>query len=236
MSSKPDDRLLTPREIAVYLQMNERTVLRLSADGALPGAQIAGQWRFKREVIDAWLIERMGVSSDDSVELDPAAIPDGARVPLSDLLDVESVIADLSARDRAQTIEALVQRAFERGYVSDKPWFIGAIVERESLAPTAMEGGVAFLHTRQRGAAKVTRPFIVVGRSWQGIDFGAADGKATFLFFLLGLKYDRLHLPILGRCARLMKNGGVVTKLRAAPTPQRIRDLLLQEDSHLMKR
>src|SRR5262249_597096 len=114
------------------------------------------------------------------------------------------------------------------------PWFIGAIVERESLASTAMEGGVAFLHTRQRGAAKVTRPFIVVGRSWQGIDFGAADGKPTFLFFLLGLKYDRFHLPILGRLVRLLKGSGVLTKLRAAPAAQRIRGLLLQEDARLV--
>jgi len=29
MSSKPDDRLLTAREIAAYMQMGERTVLKL---------------------------------------------------------------------------------------------------------------------------------------------------------------------------------------------------------------
>ncbi|HJZ85681.1 MAG TPA: PTS sugar transporter subunit IIA [Polyangia bacterium] len=235
MSSKPDDRLLTAREIAAYMQMGERTVLKLAEGGGLPGLRIAGQWRFKREVIDAWLVERMGVSSDDEAELDPAKIPDGTRLPLGELLDVESVLPDLSAKDRAQAIEALVQRAFERGFISDKPWFIGAIVERESLAPTAMEGGVAFLHTRQRGAAKVVRPFIVVGRSWQGVDFGALDARPTHLFFLLGLKYDRLHLPILGRLARLAKGGGLVNKLRAAPTAQRIRELLLQEDLRLAR-
>jgi excisionase family DNA binding protein len=235
MTAKQEDRLLTAREIASYLQMQERTVLQLVADGVLPGAQLGGQWRFKREVVDAWLIERMGFSSDDEIDLDPAAIPDGARVPLGDLMDVESVVADLGAKDRAQAIESLVQRAFERGFVNDKPWFIGAIVERENLASTAMEGGVALLHTRQRGAAKVARPFIVAGRSWQGVDFGAADGKPTFLFFLLGLKSDRLHLPILGRLARLLQNAAMVTRLRAAPTPQRIRDLLLQEDARALK-
>src|SRR5215813_10025107 len=104
MSSKPDDRLMTAREIADYMQMNERTVLKLANEGALPGVSIAGQWRFKRDVIDAWLLERMAVSSDDAVALDPAAIPSGTDVPLVDLLDVESVVADLGARDRAQAI------------------------------------------------------------------------------------------------------------------------------------
>ncbi len=234
--TKTEDRLLTAREIATYLQMNERTVLKLVSDGELPGAQIGGQWRFKRDVIDAWLVERMGVSSDDVADLDFAQIPDGTRLPLADLMDVESVVADIGAKDRAQAIEAMVQRAFERGFVTDKPWFIGAIVERESLASTAMEGGVAFLHTRQRGAAKVARPFIVAGRSYTGVDFGAPDGKPTFLFFLLGLKHDRLHLPILGRLARIMKNSALLNKLRAAPTPQRIRDYLLQEDAQLLRK
>jgi excisionase family DNA binding protein len=230
------DKLLTAREIGAYMQMNERTVLKLAQAGELPGAQVGGQWRFRRDVIDNWLAFRMGVSSDDAGELEADKIPDGARVPLPDLLDVESVVADLQAKDRAQAIEAMVQRALERGCIADKAWFIGAIVERESLASTAMEGGCAFLHTRQRGAPKVTRPFIVVGRSWQGVDFGAPDGKPTFLFFLLGLKYDRLHLPVLGRLARLMKNGALVSKLRAAPSPQRIREVLVQEDAALLKK
>jgi PTS system nitrogen regulatory IIA component len=235
MSSKTEDRLLTARELATYMQMSERTVLKLAGDGELPGVKIAGQWRFKREVVDEWLLERMGgVSSDDHAAIDPSAIPDGTRVPLSDLLDVESVVADIGKADRAQAIEVLVQRAFERAFITDKPWFIGAIVERESLASTAMDGGVAFLHTRQQSASKIARPFIIAGRSWQGVDFGALDGKPTFLFFLLGLKYDRLHLPVLGRLARLIKTTPILTKLRAAPTPQRIRDLLLQEDNRLL--
>src|SRR5262249_2728718 len=127
MTAKAEDRLMTARELATYMHLNERTVLRLAAEGGLPGVKIAGQWRFKREVIDAWLVARMSASSDEAGPLDPATIPDGTRVPLADLLDAEAVIADLQARDRAQTIESLVQKAFERGFVTDKPWLIGAL-------------------------------------------------------------------------------------------------------------
>jgi mannitol/fructose-specific phosphotransferase system IIA component (Ntr-type) len=97
-----------------------------------------------------------------------------------------------------------------------------------------MEGGVAFLHTRERNSAKITRPFIVFGRSHAGLDFGAPDGKPTHLFFLLGLKYDKLHLPILGRLARILRRAEVVRTLRAAPSVARIRDTLLQEDARLI--
>jgi excisionase family DNA binding protein len=228
-----EERLLTVREVAEYMQMNERTILKLVNSGNLPGAKIASQWRFKRSVIDTWLEEQMGASNAEE-EVDLAKIPDGMVMPLVDILDESGVIADMKAGDRATAIEELVACAFHNGWVTDKPWFIGAIVERESLAPTAVEGGVAFLHTRARNARKIARPFIVVGRSYKGVDFGAEDSKPTYLYFLLGLKWDRLHLPILGRLARILRDPGVVSKLRAAPTNGRMHDLLMQEDHRVL--
>ena len=94
-----------------------------------------------------------------------------------------------------------------------------------------MEGGVAFLHTRAKDKGKIGRPFIVVGRSWEGIAFGASDGAPTYLFFLLGLKYDRLHLPILGRLARALRNSATIAKLRSLQSPDQMRALLLKEDA-----
>jgi excisionase family DNA binding protein len=229
-----EERLLTVREIAEYMQMNERTILKLVNAGSLPGAKIASQWRFKRSVIDAWLADQMG-ASDREEEVDLAKVPDGFAMALSDILEENGIIADMHAKDRAVAIEELVASAFHNGWVTDKPWFIGAIVERESLAPTAIEGGVAFLHTRARNARKISRPFIVCGRSYHGVDFGAEDGKPTYLFFLLGLKYDKLHLPILGRLARVLRDPAIVTRLRAAPTAGRIHDLLMQEDHKFMQ-
>lgn len=229
-----EERLLTVREVAEYMQMNERTILKLVNAGNLPGAKIASQWRFKRSVIDAWLEDQMGTSNADE-EVDVSKIPDGITMPLSDLLQGDGILADMKARDRATAIEELVACACHNGWVNDKPWFIGAILERESLAPTAIDGGVAFLHTRARNARRISRPFVVVGRSYQGIDFGAEDGKPTYLFFLLGLKHDKLHLPILGRLARILRDASVVTKLRATPTPNRMHDLLMQEDNRALQ-
>jgi mannitol/fructose-specific phosphotransferase system IIA component (Ntr-type) len=145
-----------------------------------------------------------------------------------------SVIADLRAKDALGVIEELAARAYSNGWLADKPWFIGAVVEREALASTAMEGGVAFLHTRARDTGKISRPFIIVGRSYPGIDFAAPDGQLTYLFFLLGLKYDKLHLPILGRLARSLRNPATVSKLRATSSPEVMRDVLLREDALLL--
>jgi mannitol/fructose-specific phosphotransferase system IIA component (Ntr-type) len=155
------------------------------------------------------------------------------KLPLEDLLPDQAIIPTLRARTPVGVIEELAARAYTNGWLLDKPWFVGAVVERESLASTAMEGGVAFLHTRAKDKGKIGRPFVVVGRSWEGIMFGAPDSGPTYLFFLLGLKYDRLHLPILGRLARALRNPATIAKLRALSSPDQVRALLLKEDAEV---
>lgn len=224
--SGTDAQLLTMHELAAYLHLDEATVGRLVTAGKIPSLQVDRQWRFKRPAIDAWIEEQL-VGEDENF----ADIPDGMKLPLEDLLPDQAIITNLRSRAPVGVIEELAARAYTNGWLVDKPWFVGAVVERESLASTAMEGGVAFLHTRAKDKGKIGRPFIIVGRSWEGISFGAPDSLPTYLFFLLGLKYDRLHLPILGRLARALRNPATIAKLRALSSPDQVRALLLKEDA-----
>jgi len=43
------------REVAEYLNVNEKTVYRLAQRKELPGFKVAGAWRFQRQDIDAWI-------------------------------------------------------------------------------------------------------------------------------------------------------------------------------------
>jgi len=231
MAGADEERLLTLAELANYLHMGQKTVLRLAEAKKIPGRLIDREWRFRRAAIDSWL----ALQSEDQPQRFED-VPDGMLLPLGDLLPESAIIHDMRARDPLAAIEELAARAYAAKWLTDKPWFVGAVVEREVLASTAMEGGVAFLHTRAREAERISRPFIIAGRSYDGIDFGAPDGKPTYLFFLLGLKYDRLHLPLLGRLARIVaRNQHVVTRLRAATSPTKIRSTLLQLDAEEME-
>jgi excisionase family DNA binding protein len=51
--------VMTVKEVAAYLQIDQSTVTRLAKRGELPGKKVGYLWRFNRAVIDAWL----GVSS-----------------------------------------------------------------------------------------------------------------------------------------------------------------------------
>jgi excisionase family DNA binding protein len=48
-------RAMTVREVAGYLNVNEKTVYRLAQRRELPGFKVAGAWRFQRGDIDAWI-------------------------------------------------------------------------------------------------------------------------------------------------------------------------------------
>ncbi|WP_408033341.1 helix-turn-helix domain-containing protein, partial [Thermodesulfatator autotrophicus] len=46
---------MTVKEVAEYLQLDEHTIYRMARKGEIPAYKVAGQWRFKRELIEEWL-------------------------------------------------------------------------------------------------------------------------------------------------------------------------------------
>jgi excisionase family DNA binding protein len=46
---------MTVREVAGYLNVDEKTIYRLAQRRDLPGFKVAGTWRFKKGDIDQWI-------------------------------------------------------------------------------------------------------------------------------------------------------------------------------------
>jgi len=49
------DQVLTVKEVAEYLKVNERTVYRMASDKKLPSFKVGGSWRFKLNDIESWI-------------------------------------------------------------------------------------------------------------------------------------------------------------------------------------
>jgi excisionase family DNA binding protein len=47
--------LMTIEELADYLKVTRRTIYEWLKQNKIPAIKLVGQWRFKREKIDAWL-------------------------------------------------------------------------------------------------------------------------------------------------------------------------------------
>jgi excisionase family DNA binding protein len=52
----PTNSVMTVREVADYLRVNQRTVYRLAAENRLPGFKVGANWRFKRDDLDGWIV------------------------------------------------------------------------------------------------------------------------------------------------------------------------------------
>lgn len=63
-SAIPDGRaaqvnqtFMSVKQLAEYLQINEKKIYALANDGRLPGTKITGKWLFPKSLIDQWLLE-----------------------------------------------------------------------------------------------------------------------------------------------------------------------------------
>ena len=48
---------MTVRDVAAFLNVDEKTIYRLAQKGGLPGFKVLGSWRFQRPDLEAWITE-----------------------------------------------------------------------------------------------------------------------------------------------------------------------------------
>lgn len=53
-----ESEILTIKEVAEYLKVNERTIYRLANKGAIPAFKVGNTWRFERSKIIQWMNEQ----------------------------------------------------------------------------------------------------------------------------------------------------------------------------------
>ena len=52
-------QIMTTKAIAKYLGVHEMTVYRWLKKGILPGFKIGGRWRSKKDLLDAYLLQKI---------------------------------------------------------------------------------------------------------------------------------------------------------------------------------
>lgn len=53
--------LMTAKEVASFLRINEYTLYRLVSQKKLPAIKVGSQWRFQRRILEQWLKKNMNV-------------------------------------------------------------------------------------------------------------------------------------------------------------------------------
>jgi PTS system nitrogen regulatory IIA component len=102
-------------------------------------------------------------------------------------------------------------------------------MERERLGSTGIGGGIGIPHGKLRDLDSLILGF---GLSKKGVDFESMDGKPTHIFFLLFTPDNStgLHLKLLARISRILKNDLFKESLLKAGSSDEILSLIKNED------
>lgn len=213
-------RVLNLEEAARHLHLNPGELERLAREGQVPAERRGSRWVFRLVAIDAWASRRLlEARPPELAAFAQQAAASAADQPpsLTDLMRIEIIAPALPAKTRASVIREMAALVHEAGLVWDADALRQSLEEREALCPTAVPGGVAFLHPRSPQPELFAESLLALGRTVQPIHFGAPDGHPTHLFFLLGCREDRLHLQTLARLCYLAQKTDLLAQLHAAP-------------------
>jgi mannitol/fructose-specific phosphotransferase system IIA component (Ntr-type) len=152
---------------------------------------------------------------------------------LANCFEPAHILAELGGKTKPSVIVELAAHAHKLGLVRDETWFVGALIKRENVMPSAIGNGLAFIHTLRRHPDQISKPFMVLGRSREGVDFDALDAKPTHLFFVLGLRYEELHLPWLAKLVQMLAQPGMVPSLMEATDASALYELLADAERKL---
>lgn len=200
-----EDEVMTIKEVAQYLKMNERTIYKLVQSGKMPAAKIASQWRLKKELINEWLEYQMKqLNAEDLAGLDEDEKSE--VVEIAPLLSEDCITFNLHSGSKSQVLKELVDLMVNSGAISRGEELLAAVTERERLCSTAIADEVAMPHPRQALKKLVKKPKLAVGVCRRGIDFEAEDDKPTRLFFLICAPREDIHLKIMARLSRLLRD------------------------------
>jgi PTS system nitrogen regulatory IIA component len=224
-------RSMTVKELAQMLGADTRRLERMAERDEIPCQKVGGQFRFNRAEITEWLQQNMGTMDGDHLaEVDAGIAAHRQKQQdeeiVSPLLRLEAVATQLKSRGKNSLLRELVVLAGDTGLVYDEQALLEAVLAREELRSTAIEGGVAIPHPRRPLPYDLVEPVLVVGRTGRGIVFGAPDGRLTDLFFLMASQDDRHHLHLLARLCRILQDGDLLAELRAAETAEEMVEAL----------
>jgi PTS system nitrogen regulatory IIA component len=222
--------VITVQEAAQMLKLHPRTIMNMARRGEIPATKIGRQWRFDSALLENWLAERMAQNGRAQTVAQPHQQADTHS--LTDLLSgcikcvpdadsKESVLKSLAELARSEHPQLSSEQMFE------------ALLTREKLFSTAVAGGVAFPHPR-RPLNLSREPVMALLNVRNGVQFGAPDGKPTYIFVLVCSPDDGAHLRTLARLTAMFRSDSGVNEVKNCESPQQIAAVLRRLEDNIV--
>ncbi|GAC89888.1 PTS system fructose-specific transporter subunit IIABC [Anoxybacillus flavithermus NBRC 109594] len=152
---------------------------------------------------------------------------------ITDLLTEDTIVLDLKARTKKEVIEELANVLDKSGKLYDRQTFIEAIFAREAQSTTGIGEGIAIPHAKTKA---VRTPAVVFGRSKEGIDYDALDGKRSHLFFMIAAPEgaNDTHLETLSRLSTLLMDTSFRSEIENASSKQQIIQTIQEKEGEMV--
>lgn len=145
-----------------------------------------------------------------------------------DVLHPDAILADLKSQDKKGVLEELVEPVSEITGMSHNE-LVRVLMDREQLGSTGIGSGIGIPHGKIKGLESMVIGF---GLSKRGVDFDSIDNKPTHLFFTL-ITPDQstgLHLRLLARISRILKDDSFKESLMNAGSAEEILSIIKEQD------
>ena len=226
---------LTLDDLARQLGRDRRELEKLVNRGRLPGRKRDGFWHFHEADVSQWLEGELRTLTDSelaAVEARQESDDSDPSTPVTSLLKPELCEVPLAGRTKRGVLESLVEVAGRTWQVWEPATVLKAILQRDEMCSTALDGGVAIPHPREPLVNALGEPVVAFGRAGgRGVPFGAPDGRLTDLFFLVLCRDTQTHLRVLARLARMLQQKDFAANLRAVETAAEAHDLITQTEA-----
>ena len=145
-----------------------------------------------------------------------------------DVLQKDAILDNLKSKDKKGILEELVVPLVPKTKTSTEN-LVKILMERERLGSTGIGGGIGIPHGKLKDLDSLVLGF---GLSKKGVDFESMDGRPTHIFFLLITPESStgLHLKLLARISRILKNDIFKEKLLTAKNQNEIYDIIKEKD------
>jgi PTS system nitrogen regulatory IIA component len=148
-----------------------------------------------------------------------------------DVLLKEAILSDLKANDKKRVLEELVTPVARIADLNHD-YLVKVLMERERLGSTGIGEGIGIPHGKVKDLESLVLGF---GLSKKGVDFDSMDGQPAHIFFLLLTPENStgLHLKLLARISRILKNDPFKQKLLRATNRDEIYSIIQEEEEEL---
>ena len=135
---------------------------------------------------------------------------------ISDFLSPSDTLLNIRVSDKEQLLRELAHKAAAKVKVSEDD-IVSALLKREALGSTGMGNGVALPHAR---FATLDKPFGMIARLKQPIQFDAIDGQPVDIVFVLlsPAAAEGEQLGALASVSRRLRASNDLARLRKTKT------------------